>query len=177
MDITETIAEILRLDAEATPGPWSDRYTPEGGDVEVLTDLPVKWAANLPEGYAPGRWDARTICDLLARRGAMRPGLPHGQRVADAALIAYYRTAAPALAREVQRLQAECIDLHSALDLSCEREARAYLRGQEAMRERCIQACEDIILFSRSAEGIHLAADMRCMRSHLLQAIRALEVE
>ena len=48
--------------------------------------------------------------------------------------------------------------------------------GQEAMRERCLQACEDIILFSRSAEGIHLAADMRCMWSHLLQAIRALEV-
>jgi hypothetical protein len=55
--------------------------------------------------------------------------------------------------------------------------ADAYRAGQEAMRERCLQACEDIILFSRSAEGIHLAADMRCMRSHLLQAIRALEVE
>lgn len=54
--------------------------------------------------------------------------------------------------------------------------ADAYRAGQEAMRERCLQACEDIILFSRSAEGIHLAADMRCMRSHLLQAIRALEV-
>ena len=176
-DTNETIAEILRLDEEATPGPWYDYHGPEGGDVEVLVDLPEAWAADLPEELCPWRWDARPICTLEARPDTFRPGMPHGQRVTDATLIAYYRTAAPALAREVQRLQAECIDLHSALDLSCEREARAYLRGQEAMRERCIQACEDIILFSRSAEGIHLAADMRCMRSHLLQAIRALEVE
>jgi flagellar biosynthesis/type III secretory pathway protein FliH len=52
-----------------------------------------------------------------------------------------------------------------------------FRAGLEAMRERCLQACEDIILFSRSAEGIHLSVDMLCMRSHLLQAIRALEVE
>lgn len=94
--------------------------------------------------------------------------LPKGSR---------HTCATETLLAEIERLRAECIDLHSALDLSCEREARAHLRGQEAMRERCLQACEDIILFSRSAEGIHLAADMRCMRSHLLQAIRALEVE
>ena len=186
MDINETIAEVLRLDAEATPGPWSDRYTPEGGDVEVLTDLPVKWAANLPEGYAPGRWDARTICDLLARRGAMRPGLPHGQRVADATLIAYYRTAAPALAREVLRLQGECIDLHSALDLSCEREARAHLRGQEAMRERCAarvdraanEACEcDGTLCGPGDVAPHDADCLAWDLDDLAGAIRALEVE
>lgn len=40
---------------------------------------------------------------------------------------------------ERDRLQRECVDLHSALDMSCEREARAHLRGQEAMRERVAQ--------------------------------------
>ena len=47
----------------------------------------------------------------------------------DATLIAYYRTAAPALAREVQRLQVEVAQAHRA--------------GQEAMRERCMQVCAD----------------------------------
>lgn len=69
-----------------------------------------------------------------------------------------------------------CTDLDQRKAVAAAYES-GRLAGQEAMRERCLQACEDIILFSRSAEGIHLAADMRCMRSHLLQAIRALEVE
>ena len=104
----------------------------------------------------------------------------------DAALIAYYRTAAPALAREVKRLQAECIDLHSALDLSCEREARAYLRGQEAMRDRFAAlvdraadaACEcDGTLCGPDDVAPH---DEDCRRfdlDDLAGAIRALEVE
>ncbi len=179
-DINETIAEVLRLDAEATPGPWSDRYTPEGGDVEVLTDLPVKWAANLPEGYAPGRWDARTICDLLARRGAMRPGLPHGQRVADAALIAYYRTAAPALAREVKRLQAEVERLQAEverLQAEVERLQDGHRAGQEAMRERCMGVCSELILRARVCAGDDEGLrDLRCLESHMLRAIRTLEV-
>jgi hypothetical protein len=69
-DINETITEILRLDEEATPGPWE----PFAGSV--------------------------------VREGETAY-LVHGGPDTDAALVAYYRTAAPALAREVQRLQAE----------------------------------------------------------------------
>ena len=154
MSINETIAEVLRLDElseDLSPAPWHV----SGVDSQDVRDDADEATA---DAYCSN----------------------------DATLIAYYRTAAPALAREVQRLQGEierlrlehaeerlvsCCDGHN-LGYDA-----AYRAGQEAMRERCLQACEDIILFSRSAEGIHLAADMRCMRSHLLQAIRALEVE
>jgi hypothetical protein len=70
MNINETIAEVLRLDEEATQGPWE----PFAGSV--------------------------------VREGETAY-LVHGGPDTDAALVAYYRTAAPALAREVQRLQAE----------------------------------------------------------------------
>lgn len=69
-EINETIAEILRLDEEATPGPWE----PWGGSVVEADETAY---------------------------------IVHGGQANDAALIAYYRTAAPALALEVQRLQAE----------------------------------------------------------------------
>ena len=191
-EIDDTIVEVLRLDEEATPGPWDYWF-------EVGTRL------------GPDR--EHPIALVKQMRRASCPGGVRGAGVdADAALITYYRTAAPALAREVQRLQIilEACDERSQMCLEAEEEADAELSaaldeierlracalpsegayiagrvdgerigfraGQEAMRERCMKACEDIILFSRSAEGIHLAADMRCMRSHLLQAIRALEV-
>lgn len=184
-NITETIAEVLRLDElseDLSPAPWHV----SGVDSQDVQD-------------DAGGATADAYCSN------------------DATLIAYYRTAAPAMAREVQRLQAEVQRLQAELttahrtwaercsawsdgmeEAEASRDAaRAEMReaqighdcalvaayesghraGQEAMRKRCLQACEDIILFSRSAEGIHLAADMRCMRSHLLQAIRALEVE
>lgn len=149
MDINETIAEALRLDVEATPGPWET------------------WGGSVVEA------------DETAY-------IVHGGEANDAALIAYYRTAAPALAREVQRMQAECIDLHSAIDLSCEREARAYLRGQEAMRERAAAlvdraadtACEcDGTLCGPDDVAPH---DEDCRRfdlDDLADAIRAMEVE
>jgi hypothetical protein len=154
-DTNETIAEVLRLDEEATPGPWGRRSSDRDAQVRDANDQIMASVAYPQSSYA------------------------------NAALIAYYRTAAPALAREVQRLQAEVERLRlehaeERLVSCCEGHDLGYdagrRAGQEAMRERCLQACEDIILFSRSAEGIHLAADMRCMRSHLLQAIRALEV-
>ena len=57
----------------------------------------------------------------------------------DAALIAYYRTAAPALAREVQRLQGEVrIDADALVEMM--EESRRV--GQEAMRESAAQWLE-----------------------------------
>ena len=57
----------------------------------------------------------------------------------DAALIAYYRSAAPALAREVQRLQGEVrIDADALVEMM--EESRRV--GQEAMRESAAQWLE-----------------------------------
>lgn len=97
MSINETIAEVLRFDDVMTEDGWYDQYQPDGGDVWVLVD-PADARDMLPVAMLP------------ALDGAMRPGQSHAQRVTDAQGIAYYRTAAPALAREVQRLQAEVKD-------------------------------------------------------------------
>ncbi len=154
MNIDETVAEVLRLDAEATPGAWYDAAQADeaGDDVEILTDLPEAWAANLPEALCPWRWDDRPICTLAARPDAFRPGLPHSQRVADAALIAYYRTAAPALAREVQRLQIilEACDERSQMCLEAEEEADAELSAALDEIER-LRAC------ALPSEGAYIA--------------------
>lgn len=88
----ETVAEVLRLDAEAAPGKWWVR----GDDhTQVLSE----------DG------------DLAAH------ALPK-----QSALIAYYRTAAPVLAREVRRLQGVVY--------------AAYRSGSAAMRERAAAICE-----------------------------------
>jgi hypothetical protein len=78
-DINETIAEVLRLDAKATQGPWVRTRT--GATMAVA-------------GCGGSRGGVYTLAE------SAYPSM-------SADLIAYYRTAAPALAREVQRLQAE----------------------------------------------------------------------
>ena len=98
-DINETVTEVLRLDAQATKGPWDYWF-------EVGTRL------------GPDR--EHPIALIKQMRHARCPG---GAGVdSDAALIAYYRTAAPALAREVQRLQGEVERLRVLVD---------YLREEE----------------------------------------------
>lgn len=89
-NINETIAEVLRLEAVASGRKvWEARMVcPSGGwsDDDECIDSDGWWIDG-PE------WldyeDSSFFCQ------------------ADADLVAYYRTAAPALAREVQRLQAE----------------------------------------------------------------------
>lgn len=77
IDIDEIIARVERLDREATEGPWQ-AGTHEGGFEWFVDEL----AAG--RRVADGSWN-----------------------VADAALIAAYRSDAPALAAEVRRLRAE----------------------------------------------------------------------
>ena len=146
-DTNETIAEVLRLDEEATPGPWDYWF-------EVGTRL------------GPDR--EHPIALVKQMRRASCPGGVRGAGVdADAALITYYRTAAPALARSVQRLQAEVERLRlehaeERLVSCCEGHDLGYdagrRAGQEAMRETCAQWLEQ--------RGDHVWA----------KAIRALEV-
>ncbi len=80
-DIDTLIAEVLRLDGEATPGPWR----PVGASIRV----------HLPGGIEY-QWAT-----------AAHPR--------DNNLTAHYRTAAPILAAEVQRLRDEVRKLKLAL--------------------------------------------------------------
>ena len=96
---------------------------------------------------------------------------------------AYYRTAAPALAREVQSLQGEVDRLLDArtidrLQAHGDGYQDGHRAGQEAMRERCMEVCSDLILRARVCAGDDEGLrDLRCLESHLLRDIRALEVE
>lgn len=101
-DINETIAEVLRLGADATPGPWD-----EDGIYMGLRHL----------GKHCSDWYYRDSDGNLIEVPLER----------DATLIAYYRTAAPALAREVQRLQGDVERLCVLVD---------YLREEEEPYER-----------------------------------------
>lgn len=89
--IKETVARVLELDGLATKGPWACQL---GKANRVV-------AVQAPTGPDVARCslqlDPRTDCD-------------------NAALIAYYRTAAPALAREVKRLTAELEKLKAERD-------------------------------------------------------------
>ncbi|NCC26185.1 MAG: hypothetical protein EOM25_13480 [Deltaproteobacteria bacterium] len=124
-DINETVAEVLRFDEEATPGPWTWTTPPSEDSYTCVWD-------DYGDLVVEGNWEG------------------------DTALIAYYRTAAPALAREVQRLQGEVrIDADALVEMM--EESRRV--GQEAMRERCAQWLEQ--------RGDHVWA----------KALRALEVE
>ncbi len=104
-DIDTLINEVQRLDGEATPGPW-----------EVLI-RPVRTIANPNE--IVDRVVGITSSDEIVVDG---DGV-FGDTEADADLIATFRTAAPLLAAEVQRLQA-------ALD-----EARLTLAAEQGKPE------------------------------------------
>lgn len=82
-DVTATIRHVLALDAEATRGPWrvNAQYRGLGDDC----------------GYI---YREDSASQLARTTGGL-----HGR--SNAALIAYYRTAAPALADECERLRAE----------------------------------------------------------------------
>ena len=78
-DSDKLAADVLDADGHASPGPWHrGKGDHWGRDVRAVDN------------------DSRAWC-----------GSNDGQAHDDAALIALYRSAAPALAREVQRLRAE----------------------------------------------------------------------
>ena len=79
-DIDTLIAEVLKLDGEATPGPWAAQVIHHGYH-HIPCGPPFEGPDTDPRGIAATDHNAR--------------------------LIATYRTAAPLLAAEVQRLRAE----------------------------------------------------------------------
>jgi hypothetical protein len=99
--------------------------------------------------------------------------LVHGGPDTDAALVAYYRTAAPALAREVQMLQAEVREARIGHDCAIVAAYESGHRaGQEAMREMAATLCDDWEEDSY-CEGWR---EMEQGAQHCADAIRALEV-
>jgi hypothetical protein len=153
-NINETIAEVLRLDTEATPGPWD-----EDGIYTGLRHL----------GKHCSDW---YYCDSDGNSIAV-------PQERDAALIAYYRTAAPALAREVQRLQGEVRQAQTGHDCALVAAYESGLRaGQEAMRYRCAsRAARDADRVCNCGRPICQPDCARVRLLDLAYTIRTLEVE
>ena len=98
---------------------------------------------------------------------------------------AYYRTAAPALAREVQRLQAEVCEARIGHDCAIVAAHESGRRaGQEAMRERAAEVCDtrhqehwSRVLVAHNGYAHDRAEGMADEADECADAIRALEVE
>jgi hypothetical protein len=127
-DINETIADVLRLEAAASGRKvWEARMVcPRGGwsdDDDEFIDSDGWWIDG-PE------WLDYADASFFHQ--------------ADATLIAYYRTAAPALAREVQRLQ----DMVRGIQRSHECDLVAAYEsgrraGQEAALKEAAKKCDE----------------------------------
>jgi len=102
-DIDTLIAEVLRLDGEATPGPWHRR--------DAETENGYMTSAVSPDMAED---DGLEPCDLPIAGRTVTTGISGN----DAALCATYRTAAPLLAAEVQRLRADLEKSTNALDFT-----------------------------------------------------------
>ena len=129
--IPETVARVLELDAKATRGPW-DGATDETGDGFVDQ---VKTG----EGVFIGMALHAAPSELGVGNGFGSP-----EWADNAALIAYYRTAAPALAREVERLEKVADNLQrefrDAEQLVCDE--RELLLVMKADRDTARAECE-----------------------------------
>lgn len=102
MSMDETIAEVLRLDAEATPGPW--HYEPHWGDVyDTSGEPPYRSRRGVTDDPEDGAAIVGARGQDVIHEGtftAYDQTAGHiGLTEEDRSLIAYYRTAAPALAR------------------------------------------------------------------------------
>ncbi len=89
MSIEATCKRILQLDAEATPGPWEVNPHP------LVSSSMMMYATD-------------SISHYQVTNDIFEPG--------DAALIEEYRTAAPELARECQRLVERVVELSDIVE-------------------------------------------------------------
>ena len=189
MTINETIAEVLRFDEEATPGPWNHHHR-WGRIFNKSTDPPFSYRRGETEDMDDGAAIVGADNVEVIYEGTFYPyeqtaGVL-GAVPADADLIAYYRTAAPALAREVQRLQAEVCEARIGHDCAIMAAYESGLRaGQEAMRVLALAACGAVAAACRqriedryetSAESWE-DASAAAAAADCADIIRALEVE
>jgi hypothetical protein len=107
------VGEVLRLDREATPGPWGwDDGIGDWCKDRLLHMAPISEVV-VPEWNGVGEMTLRVS--------------PH-----DAALIAVYRTAAPSLAREVACLRARLAEVEAERDAArAEAEALRFTLAAE----------------------------------------------
>ena len=184
MTINETIAEVLRLDAQATPGPWYPQATDDRlcMNASYVSTDPKSGLRDMDPQSAERDCRPGSVVAITLLQSPRLANVRDQRWDENTDLIAYYRTAAPALAREVRRLQAEVSRLQEewltayadGIKNGFQSGAEA---GQEAMRERCMGVCSELILRARVCAGDDEGLrDLRCLESHLLQAIRALEV-
>ena len=112
IDIDALIAEVLRLDSKATPGPWDADHSWWPGEDED------EYAAVGPV-HKLRKYDFLDL-DTPEKRAGLDVAMT-GIR-ADESLIAHYRTAAPVLALEIPRLMLRLAEVERERD-----EARAAL--------------------------------------------------
>lgn len=145
---------IEKLDQQATPGPWRDSQEPP----------PVR------NGY----FDSHCIDDSIpveSRGTQFALGVAVGvtSRPCDAALIAYYRTACPKLAREVRRLRQENERLDEELQ-QCDEAA-----GYDGNREGLPAVIRRLRAQLESAERVVEAA--RMANEHLRRCLHEIECQ
>ena len=106
-DINETIAEVLRIDAQATPGPWYPQATDDRlcMNASYVSTDPKSGLRDMDPQSAERDCRPGSVVAITLLQSPRLANVRDQRWDENTDLIAYYRTAAPALAREVQRLQ------------------------------------------------------------------------
>ena len=116
-DLPALIAEVHRLDAEATKGPWF--YNSYSGVFSEPVSREYDAAVEALPDDAPDEAFGGLVEPCCAHVPVVGGDTATAQGAHDAALIAAYRTAAPLLADECSRLQAEVAQLRAERDMPC----------------------------------------------------------
>ena len=112
-DLPALIAEVRRLDAEATKGPWF--YNSYSGVFSEPVSREYDVAVEALPDDAPAEAFDGLVEPCCAHVPVVGGDTATAQGARDAALIAAYRTAAPLLAAECSRLQERVRVLEGAL--------------------------------------------------------------
>ena len=183
-DINETIAEVLRIDAQATPGPWYPQATDDRlcMNASYVSTDPKSGLRDMDPQSAERDCRPGSVVAITLLQSPRLANVRDQRWDENTDLITYYRSAAPALAREAQRLQEQVSRLLDARTIDRLRAhgdgyQDGHRAGQEAMRERCAA-------ISAAVEAAHHAASRhdrhhegcRDAADEIESAIRALEV-
>ena len=128
-DLPALIAEVRRLDAAATKGPWF--YNSYSGVFSEPVSREYDVAVEALPDDAPAEAFGGLVEPCCAHVPVVGGDTATAQGARDAALIAEYRTAAPLLADECSRLQAEVTQLRAERDMPC-----AHRLEEERLQER-----------------------------------------
>jgi len=144
-DLPALIAEVRRLDAEATKGPWF--YNSYSGVFSEPVSREYDAAVEALPDDAPAEAFDGLVEPCCAHVPVVGGDTATAQGARDAALIAEYRTAAPLLADECSRLQAEVTQLRAERDMPC-----AHRLEEERLQER-VRVLEAALRPFQTADG------------------------